>query len=82
MPAVKSTFSLDPDSIAKIQLLASKWQVPKTEVLRRAIREASARHGVLSPEERLAALHRLQKGLADQGVDFEKWKRETRRGRR
>lgn len=82
MPALKSTFSLDAESIERLQALARKWQVPKTEVVRRALQQASANESTLSPEQKIATLHRLQKRFADAGVDFEKWKRDTKRGRR
>ena len=82
MPATKSTFSLDAVSLTTLQSLARKWQVPKTEVLRRALRQASDREKTLSPDEKIALLRRLQRKFAETGVDFEKWKRDTKRGRR
>jgi predicted transcriptional regulator len=82
MPMLKSTFSLDEESIAKLQRLARKWQVSKTEVLRRALHQAAQREAAHSPEAKIATLHRLQKQFAEAGVDFERWKRDTKRGRR
>ncbi|MBC5811537.1 MAG: ribbon-helix-helix protein, CopG family [Candidatus Eremiobacteraeota bacterium] len=82
MPVLKSTFSLDAQSVARLQALARKWQVPKTEVVRRALQQAFAGEEILSPEQKIATLRRLQKKFAAAGVDFEKWKRETKRGRR
>lgn len=80
--ATKSTFSLDPASLARLQALAHKWQVPKTEVLRRALHQAAENEKALSPQEKIALLHRLQTQFAEAGIDFERWKRDTKRGRR
>jgi predicted transcriptional regulator len=80
--ATKSTFSLDAASVARLQALAHKWQVPKTEVLRRALLQAAENEKALSSEEKIDLWHRLQKKFADAGVDFERWKRDTKRGRR
>lgn len=79
---VKSTFSLDDLTIAKLQALARKWQVPKTEVLRRAVREAAERESDVSVEEKLAALHELQRQFAEAKTDFVKWRKTIREGRR
>ncbi|HMG04957.1 MAG TPA: ribbon-helix-helix protein, CopG family [Chthoniobacterales bacterium] len=80
--ATKATFSLDAASIARLQALAQKWQVPKTEVLRRALQQAAENEETLSPQEKIALLHRLQTHFAESGVDFERWKRDTKKGRR
>lgn len=82
MPVTKSTYSLDAESLKKIRLLARTWQVSKTEVLRRALRAAAERELPMPAEKRIAALHALQRDLRERGVDFDKWKRDTRRGRR
>jgi ribbon-helix-helix CopG family protein len=81
--ATNSTVSLDAASLARLQTLAQKWQVPKTEALRRLLREAGEdQEETLSPEEKIALLHDLQRRLKEQGVDFEKWKKTIRNGRR
>jgi len=79
---IKSTYSLDPISIERIRHLAKRWQISKTEVLRRALQIASENDLAASPETRIAALHRLQKKFREAGVDFGRWKRDTKRGRR
>jgi hypothetical protein len=79
--ATKSTFSLDPATIDRITDLSERWQVSKTEVLRRAVRQADERVA-LDAEQRIAALHRLQKSLKDRKVDFNKWKKAINDGRR
>ena len=81
MPATKSTFTLDSASIERLNRLAQRWQVSKTEVLRRAL--AKAEQGeTRTPEERLAALSELQASLKRRNVDFEEWKRVIKDGRR
>ncbi len=79
--ATKSTFSLDVASLERLKRLAQRWQVSKTEVLRRALSKAEE-SDTPTPEERIAALHALQEKFADAGVDFEKWKRDIKRARR
>jgi hypothetical protein len=78
----KSTYSLDLMSIDRIRHLAKRWQVSKTEVLRRALQIASQHEIAASPEAKIAALHGLQKKFLEAGVDFGRWKRDTKRGRR
>lgn len=80
--ATKATFSLDPASLARLETLAHKWQVPKTEALRRALQQAADNEKALSAQEKIALLHRLQTKFAEAGVDFERWKRDIKLGRR
>ena len=82
MATVKSTYSLDQESLKKLHQLARIWQVSKTEVLRRAISAAAERELPIPWQKRMAALDGLRESLHARGVDFEKWKRDIRRGRR
>ena len=41
IPKIKSTYSLDVETARTLEALAQRWNVPKTEVLRRAIRAAA-----------------------------------------
>lgn len=79
--ATKSTYSLDAASLEKLNRLSERWQVSKTEVLRRALRQANERDA-LTPTERIAALHALQRAVKEKGIDLEKWKKTIRDGRR
>jgi hypothetical protein len=58
----KVTYSLKPETVDRVQELATAWGVPKSEVIRRAIaklpQELPAEEKVLTP---LEALDRLQK---------------------
>src|SRR6266849_10659381 len=70
----KATYSLDSATLEKLNRLSHRWQVSKTEVLRRAVHQA-AETAAPSPEERLAALHTLQQWVKEKRIDLEKWKK-------
>ena len=74
---IKSTYSLDVETVRTLESLARRWNVSKTEVLRRAIR-AAAREENPRARERLAALDKLQASMKARGVDFAAWEREVR----
>lgn len=62
MASVKSTFTLDPQTIARLNETAERLQRSKSEVVREAIRDYSDRAGRLSERERrrmLAAFDEL-----------------------
>jgi hypothetical protein len=80
--ATKVTYALDPETLKKVNHLARHWQVSKTEAVRRAVGQAAEREPTLTPAEKIALLHRLQRQFAEAGVDFERWKRDIKRGRR
>ncbi len=77
----KATYSLDSATLEKLNRLSHRWQVSKTEVLRRAVHQA-AEMAAPSPEERLAALHTLQQWVKEKRIDLEKWKKTIKDGRR
>ena len=79
--ASKATYSLDAASLERVQRLSKRWQVSKTEAICRALAKADEADE-LSPDERIAALHALQKSLKDRGVDFAAWQKSIRNGRR
>lgn len=82
MPTVnKSTYSLDAPTLATLNRLAHRWQVSKTEVVRRALRQAAERE-TISPEERIAALHELQRWAEEKRIDLKKWQQTIKDGRR
>ena len=66
---VKTTYALDVETVRTLEDLARRWNVSKSEALRRAIRASS----VQAPEEELSpiqALDRLQRrlGLTPRGA--------------
>jgi len=79
--ASKSTYSLDAPTLATLNRLARRWQVSKTEVLRRALRQAAEKEAI-SPAERIAALHELQRWVAEKRIDLKEWQRTIKDGRR
>ena len=74
---IKSTYSLDVETVRTLESLARRWNVSKTEVLRRAIRAAAREEGPRA-RERLAALDKLQASMKARGVDFAAWERDVR----
>jgi Ribbon-helix-helix protein, copG family len=78
--ATKATYSLDSATLEKLNRLSRRWQVTKTEALRRALHQAA--EATPSPEERLAALHSLQRWAKEKRIDFKKWKKTIKDGRR
>ena len=77
IPKIKSTYSLDVETVRTLESLARRWNVSKTEVVRRAIRAAAGEKSQRAGE-RLAALDKLQASMKARGVDFTAWEREVR----
>ena len=78
---IKSTYSLDVESVRALEALARRWRVSKSEALRRAIRSEAGRQPDRS-RDALAALDELQASLRSRDVDLEEWAREVEAGRR
>lgn len=78
---IKSTYSLDVESVRKLDALAQRWKVSKTEVLRRAIRLAEVEGGP-GDGAPLGALDRLQTSLRERRVDVRQWARDSKAERR
>jgi len=78
----KVTYSLKPETVDRVQELAAKWNVPRSEVVRRAIDRVAMEEGV--EEEKLTplqAFERLQKtGISAKAAA--KYNAEVRRERR
>ena len=81
IPTIKSTYSLDVDSVRTLETLAKRWKVSKTEVLRRAIRIA-ATEGPSGHNTALGALDRLQNCVRERNVDVSRWERDLQGERR
>ena len=79
---IKSTYALDVETVQLLEKLAGKLGVPKSEALRRAIRGAASREGILTPNERIEALNRLQASVKMTNAKADKWIREIRAMRR
>ena len=71
---IKSTYSLDVESVNTLEALAQRWKVSKSEVLRRAIRRA-AMEGEPESGVALSALDQLQASLRKRKVNVTQWAR-------
>jgi metal-responsive CopG/Arc/MetJ family transcriptional regulator len=62
--AVKMTFTLDDETVARINRNAARLSKPKSEIVRDAIRDFDARSDRLSESERLRMIRVLEKIMA------------------
>lgn len=77
---VKSTYSLDVDTVRALERMARGWRVSKSEALRRAIRAAADQASGKGPDG-LAALNELQQSMALDPQAAERWVEEIHRER-
>ena len=77
---IKSTYALDVESVRALEELARRWQVSKSEALRRAIRSEASRQPSRGGDA-LEALDLLQASFRTRKVDLERWAREVEAGR-
>ena len=75
---IRSTFALDPETVAELDRLADKWGVSKSETLRRIIAAAARVEAVDTSADAVAALQELQEKLALTPEKTEAWLREVR----
>lgn len=80
--AIKTTYSLDVETVEALARVAREWNVSKSEALRRAIRAAAETSGDVVVEEKLAAWRKLQKSVALTAAKADAWTREVRDERR
>ena len=80
-PSVKSTYSLDIETVRQLEAMAKRWKVSKSEALRRAIRAAASRQPAVG-QEALEALHALQDVLGLTGEAAKSWEDGVRAERR
>ncbi len=78
---VKSTYSLDVETVRQLEQMARRLGISKSEALRRAIRAAA---GESTDEQRqaVAALDELQRSLELTSSEARDWARRTREERR
>lgn len=76
---IKSTYSLDVETVRALEAMAKRWKVSKSEALRRAIRSAAGR-----PHENasLRALDRVQERLNLSAAERRRWEHESLAERR
>lgn len=75
---IKSTYSLDVDSVRTLEALANRWDVSKSEVIRRALRIALVAGDDEGGSVALEALTRLQDTVRARGVDLGQWEQDLR----
>ena len=73
---IKTTYSLDVESVRALEELAGRWGVSKSEALRRAIRSEAGRQPARGGDA-LAALDQLQASLRSRKIDLDQWAREV-----
>ena len=73
--SIRSTYSLDAGTLRALERLARRWNVSKSEALRRAIRNERERHQ--RADARSQALRTLQESVAARGVDLDGWERQA-----
>ena len=78
---IKATYSLDIESVRKLDAIAHRWRVSKSEALRRAIRIAAdlREPGAAEPT---TALDLLQRSLKLTSAAADRWRRHVRSERR
>jgi Arc/MetJ-type ribon-helix-helix transcriptional regulator len=78
----KVTYSLKPQTVDRVQELATAWGIPKSEVIRRAVESLEAK-SVPRKETPLEIFERIQReGTGISASAAEKFMREVRRERR
>jgi Arc/MetJ-type ribon-helix-helix transcriptional regulator len=82
-PAIKSTYTLDVATVRKLERVAARLRVSKSEVLRRAI-DAIAEETPADKLAPLAAFRELQRSLQGRlsKRDFDEWEAIVRREHR
>ena len=74
---VKSTYSLDVETVQILERIARRWRVSKSEAMRRAIR-AAAGQDLPEGENTLRALDQLQRSLGLSAEAARRWHRRAR----
>lgn len=78
---VKATYSLDPGTVSRLEEIARRWGVPKSEALRRAIRAAASAEAA-SGSGPLSAFDALQRTAALTPSSVRAWADAAREERR
>jgi hypothetical protein len=78
--AIKSTYALDSETVSLLERMAREWRVPKSEVLRRAIRLVASQGA--GPGLQLRALDDLQAALGLRPAAARAWARRAAGERR
>jgi predicted transcriptional regulator len=71
---VKTTYSLDVETVQALEELAKRWDVPKSEALRRAIRTVS-QEASSKPSDALRALDEIHKSFPLSLAEASRWEK-------
>jgi hypothetical protein len=80
-PTIKSTYTLDLDTVRALEDMARRLGVSKSEALRRAVRSAAGKEQA-EGSAALQALDRLQKSLSLTSAKARMWARNVKKERR
>jgi hypothetical protein len=80
-PKIKATYSLDVDTVRALEHTARRWNVSKSEALRRAVRAAAAQAKAGAGDDALEALGALQRSLGLTAAGARAWATRSRRER-
>jgi hypothetical protein len=75
---IKTTYSLDVETVRKLEAMAHRWNVSKSEALRRAIRAAAQQGLTNEGRDALQTLDSLQRSLNLSAEAADQWKKMTR----
>ena len=75
---IRSTFALDQETVDALDRLAGKWEMSKSEVLRRIVDAAARVEEVDAAADALLALEEIQERLALTEEQADTWIREIR----
>jgi len=78
---IRSTYALDVETVRALERIAQRWQVSKSEALRRAIRAAASEQPATA-RKALDALDGLQQSLNLTPAKARAWTRQARAERR
>ncbi len=79
---IKTTYALDLETVRALEELARRWDVSKSEALRRAIRASASPAHAAAPAEPIRALDRLQEAVRLAPRDAARWSASVRAERR
>ena len=74
---IKSTYSLDVETVRALENIARRWKVSKSEALRRAIR-AAAGEDSRETNDAVVALDKLQRSMNLSAAKARAWSRRAR----
>lgn len=81
VPTIKSTYSLDLETVRQLEHLAKFWGTSKSSALRRAVQLTAKQLNAVDPSG-LDALDRLQRLLALDEQAAASWEKQARQERR